>query len=295
MLKLSALSALALVPAIAIALAPAPAIADPAGDGAEPGRAGRAAELNEAGAKLYRERNYRQAIEKFIEAYAIDRDANLLFNIARCYEELGDNSGAIEKYTAYLNAPGADAAGRLRAEQSLRALRALARAKTATASPPPIAAGSDASEGSARDRRSTAEAKPALDDTAAAPDAEGSSMQRTLAWSALGAGALVAGLGATVFYLGMRDHDRVTGSPGYGDPTAVNPMTLSEARALVDSGDWKKLAGGIALGVGGALLATSAALFVWSGEREAQTRAGTPAIGLAPSADGFRAAVTVRF
>jgi hypothetical protein len=282
---------IALVSAFAMALAATPALAEP-GDGAESGRTARAAELNEAGAKLYRERNYRQAIEKFIEAYAIDRDANLLFNIARCYEELGDNSAAIEKYTAYINAPGADAAGRLRAEQSLRSLRALARAKTAAASPA-IAGASESSERSGRARGWVPEPKPAEEPAAA--DGDGSSLRRTLAWSTLGAGVLVAGLGATVFYLGVRDHDRVTSSPGYGDPGAVNPMTFSEARALVDSGDWKKLAGGIGLGVGGALLATSAALFVWNGEREGQARAGTMALGWAPAAGGFRAAVTVRF
>ena len=66
----------------------------------EPADAARVTELNEAGARFYREKNYRRAIEKFIEAYAIDRDPNLLFNIARCYEELGDTRAAIEKYTA---------------------------------------------------------------------------------------------------------------------------------------------------------------------------------------------------
>ena len=61
-------------------------------------RGARVSELNEAGAKYYSARSYRRAIEKFIEAYAIDRDPNLLFNIARCYEELGETAAAIEKY-----------------------------------------------------------------------------------------------------------------------------------------------------------------------------------------------------
>jgi tetratricopeptide (TPR) repeat protein len=293
MFKLSSVSG-ALVLSVSIALASTPALAEPASDGAETGRGARAAELNEAGARLYRERQYRQAIEKFIEAYAIDRDANLLFNIARCYEELGDNGAAIEKYTAYMNAPGADAAGRLRAEQSLRALRALARGTKSASPPQPIAGGGESSDGG-RGARPAPEEKPAADEPGATSDADSVSLRRTLAWSALGTGALVAGLGATVFYLGMRDHDQVTSSPGYGDPAAANPMTLAEARALVDSGDWKKLAGGIGLGVGGALLVTSAALFVWDGEREGQKRPNTMAFGWVPSAGGFRAAVTVRF
>jgi tetratricopeptide (TPR) repeat protein len=268
----------ALIPAVAIAIASTPAVADPGADGSDAARSARAAELNEAGARLYRERHYRQAIEKFIEAHAIDKDANLLFNIARCYEELGDNAAAIEKYTAYVNAPGTDAAGRLRAEQSLRALRALQRRAAQEPKPAPVAGGG---------------AKPPADGPAAAPDAGSASRRRTLAWSALGASAVVAGLGATAFYLGTRDHDRVTSSPGYGDPTAVDPLTQAEARALADSGDWKKLAGGIGMGVGAALLATSVALFIWTGE--APARAGTVAFAGAPAAGGFQTALTVRF
>jgi hypothetical protein len=141
--------------------------------------------------------------------------------------------------------------------------------------------------------KSIPDAKPALEERVAAPDTDGSSLQRTAAWSSLGAGVLLAGVGGTLFYLGARDHDRVRSSPGYGDPTAVNPMTMSEAGALVDAGDWKKLAGGIGLGVGGALLATSVALFVLPGEREGKARASTFAV--VPGAGGVRAAFTVRF
>src|SRR5262245_54578859 len=80
-------------------------------------------QLNEEGAAFYAARDYRRAIEKFIQAYAIDSDPNLLFNIARCYEELGENEAAIEKYETFLKTPGADAKGRQRARESLTALR----------------------------------------------------------------------------------------------------------------------------------------------------------------------------
>src|SRR6188768_3442054 len=98
MLRISPAS-ISLFLVLAVALAPTRARAEGGVEGVDAGRAARAAELNESGARLYRARDYRQAIEKFIEAYAIDRDANLLFNIARCYEELGDTGAAIEKYT----------------------------------------------------------------------------------------------------------------------------------------------------------------------------------------------------
>src|SRR6478735_6538118 len=85
----------------------------------------RITELNETGARAYAERNYRAAIEKFVEAYAIDHDPNLLFNVARCYEKLGDLPAAIEKYQAFLAAPGADTEGRVKANASLAELERL--------------------------------------------------------------------------------------------------------------------------------------------------------------------------
>jgi len=224
-------------------LLPLPAVAaEPADDDRTP--AARVDELNEAGAKYYSARSYRLAIEKFIEAYAIDHDPNLLFNIARCYEELGETAAAIEKYEAFIAAPGADASGRLRAEESLRALRGL-----------PVE-GTDEKEKEA---------------PASTPDAEGGSGAEpstvgVLPWVALGGGVVVAGLGATFYALGASDHAEVTSAPGYGDPSTVYPMTESEATALVESGNTKKVVGAIGLGLGGALIATSVVLFVTAGK-----------------------------
>ncbi len=265
--------ALALALAAAVAIFPAPAAAEDGGDSS------RTNELNEAGARLYREHNYHRAIEKFIEAYAIDHDPNLLFNVARCYEELGDTRAAIEKYTAYLSAPGADAAGRLRADQSLRALRELQKQAAALPRAPAVETPAPTADAAASS------------DGGAAPAAE----PRVLAWSALAAGALVAGAGGVVFYLGLRDHDRVTGSAGYGDANAVSPLTLSEARDLVASGDQKKLGGAIAIGLGGALVATSVALFLLPRRREGGSSPGSLALGWAPGAGGLRASWSVRF
>ena len=259
----------------AASLRAAPAAAE------EPAEAARVTELNEAGARFYREKNYHRAIEKFIEAYAIDHDPNLLFNVARCYEELGDTRAAIEKYTAYINAPGADAAGRVRADQSLRALRALQKQAAAPSRAP-----------AAETAAATAEAAAPADRGGAAPASGG---HRVLAWSALAAGALLAAGGGVAFTLGMRDHDRVTSAPGYGDPNAVSSLTLAEARDLAASGDQKKLAGGIALGIGGALVATSVVLFMLPNRTEGAASTGTFALGWAPGAGGLRASWMMRF
>src|SRR5690348_4833334 len=108
--------------ALGVALASPAAHAEPPSSDAE---AARIAELNEAGARAYNGRNYRAAIEKFVEAYAIDHDPNLLFNIARSYEKLGEVDAAIEKYEAFMAAPGADTEGRLKAKASLAELQKL--------------------------------------------------------------------------------------------------------------------------------------------------------------------------
>jgi tetratricopeptide (TPR) repeat protein len=206
------------------------------------------AQLNEEGAALYAARDYRRAIEKFIQAYAIDSDPNLLFNIARCYEELGETEAAIEKYENFLKTPGADAKGRQRARESLTALRE--QAEAARNNPPSARAGSERSEAAASSS------------TGAEPAAEQPSGPSYWPWVALGGSVVAAALGTTFYVMGVSDHNEVTDAPGYGDPNAVTGMTRGQAQDLVDSGDSKKLIGGISLGVAGALAVTYVVLAV---------------------------------
>ena len=56
----------------------------------------------EAGAKLYRQARYQDAIAEFQKAYAARANANILFNIAQSYEKLGDLERALEHYRRYL-------------------------------------------------------------------------------------------------------------------------------------------------------------------------------------------------
>lgn len=197
------------------------------------------AQLNEEGAALYQQREYRRAIERFIQAYAIDPDPNLLFNVARSYERLGEVDLAIEKYEAFLASPGADAAGRARAEESLRLLRR-AKGERSAEPAPSVPAPSAAEGGGAAEREA---------DPAQSPSA--------LPWVTLGGGVLLSTVGLSLYLLGAADHGEITGSAGYEEPGRVLPMTRREAEDLVSAGDSKKLLGGIGLGVGGALIATS--------------------------------------
>src|SRR6187401_1842766 len=199
-------------------------------------------QLNEQGAALYAARDYRRAIEKFIQAYAIDPDPNLLFNIARCYEELGEVDAAIEKYETFSKTPGADARGLKRARESLAALREArdgASARPAEAPPPAAAPSPEPAQARAPEEHS-----------------------RVLPWLTLGGSALFAAAGTTFYLLGASDHDEVTSAHGFNDGAAVSDMTHRKAEDLVSSGDTKKLIGGVGFGLAAALAATYVVLLV---------------------------------
>ena len=204
--------------------------------------AARAVALNEEGAALYAAHDYRRAVEKFIQAHAIDADPNLLFNIASCYEKLGDADAAMEKYRDFLAAPAADAEGRQRAEKAIDVLSHAAPEASPPTSLPP-------------------EPPPRAPTEPPAPAAQArSEAPRLLPWLAVGGGVLGVA-GATLYTLGAQDHAQVTGTPGYGDSNAVAPMTRAEADELVRSGNTKKWIGGTSLVLGGALLTSY--LVIW--------------------------------
>lgn len=209
--------------------------------------AARAMALNEEGAALYAARDYRRAVEKFIQAHAVDEDPNLLFNIASCYEKLGDADAAIEKYRDFLAAPAADPEGRQRAEKAIEALsHGPAEAGPARSKP------ADAAVKAPREPQ----APPTPVVLQVRPDGP-----RLLPWLAFGGGAVLGVAGATFYLLGANDHAEVTGSPGYGDRSVAASMTLAQAEHLVRNGKTKKWIGGTSLVLGGALVTSY--LVIW--------------------------------
>jgi Tetratricopeptide repeat len=237
------------------------------------------AKLNDEGSVFYKARDYRRAVEKFIQAYAMEPDPNLLFNIARCYDFLGDTDAAIEKYELFLKTPGADTIGRQRAQASLRTLRT---AKNAGTPEKPAATLPEAPP--------SAPMRP-TEDPNASHTASGSST--VLPWVMLGTGVVVTTFGATMYVLGAHDHDSVKSAPGYGDPQQVDSMSRAKAQDLVDSGTRKKTIGGIGLGVGGALVVTSFVLFLSNSSSETSDRGVAFAVG--PTPGGGAVALNGRF
>jgi tetratricopeptide (TPR) repeat protein len=256
---------------LALGLCAAPASAANESRAAAPASQSNVAQLNEEGAALYAARDYRHAIEKFIQAYAVDSDPNLLFNIARCYEELGESDAAIEKYEAFLKTPGADARGRQRARESLAALREAADAARQNAAAPAGAPSREASAAAGSSETSQAEAP------------KGPSY---LPWVVLGGSVAAAALGTTFYLMGVSDHNKVENAPGFGDPSAVTPLTHQQAQDLVDSGKSKKLIGGISFGVAGALAATYVVLLV-SEDRPAASEGPSLALDWTPRGPSF--------
>lgn len=204
-----------------------------------------ALQLNETGSSLYAAGRFAAALDSFERAYTLVAEPNLLFNIAGCHERLAHKSQAVEYYRWFLGSSSTNTNGRR------RAIAAVARL---TDTPP-------------------AALKPA-------PKAQSGWDNPVWPIATLGAGILFAGLGAGLYLDGAHDHNEVTTSPGDGSST----LTEAQAQELMDSGDTKKLVGGIALGFGTALIATHVAITVWHSTRrdESGKRTGSAELRLIP-------------
>jgi tetratricopeptide (TPR) repeat protein len=227
-----------------------------------------ALDLSEQARARYEAGDFTRALELFDRAYARDPDPNLLFNSARCHEKLGDTAAALDKYEAFLASPNADPDGLSKAQASRDALVKSQGRRAANTEKKP--------------GRST------FGDAAALEDSKGGGSSHLASWLLLSAGVAAAASGVVVYSLGVSDHNDVEDQAGYGDPTRVAPMTQRQAEQRIESGNTKKLVGGLLLGGGGALLASSAVLFLLDPGRESN-------VGFDVSPRGGSVAIRGRF
>jgi tetratricopeptide (TPR) repeat protein len=213
-----------------------------------------ALELSEQARSRYEDEDFASALTLFNQAYARDPDPNLLFNIARCHEKLGDSAAAIEQYEAFLASPHADPDGLKKAQASRDELV-------------------KSRERRAKRSGNTAE-RPTFGDESESVGLERGGSSHLASWLLLGAGVAAAASGVVVYSLGVSDHKDVEDQAGFGDPTRVAPMTQRQAEQRVDSGNTKKLVGGLLMGGGGALLASSAVLFLLDPGQESKVGFG---------------------
>lgn len=204
------------------------------------------------GAALYKGGKYREAIDKFEEAYALYPEPNLLYNTARAYEALGEIDGAITKYRLSANHPRAGDELKAKANAKLAVLQS-ARDKGAEPSSSPAAPSSTPSPPST--------SPPASPPPSPAPASAGFPMWGVAGGVAAGVGALTAAGGGVVFGLGAATHSQLERDLE-PDANGVTQVTRREAEDALDAGTTQKTAGVALLATGGVLVAAAVPLFV---------------------------------
>jgi len=128
----------------AVAAEPTPSLAPKVDlEGPEAEAKERARALFQQGVAAYREGNFYQAVEIFLQTQRIYPDTQLCFNIARAYENLGNGSAALRYYRDYLRqadrpSDGAEVRERVRelqqqiAERGVQQLTVLSKPESAT-------------------------------------------------------------------------------------------------------------------------------------------------------------------
>src|SRR4051812_6291443 len=85
----------------------------------------KATQLAKDGDRLYKEGKYREAADALKQAYEVDKNPVLLFNIARAYDQAGDLQIALDTYREYISLPDTDPQLVKRANLAMDRLRAL--------------------------------------------------------------------------------------------------------------------------------------------------------------------------
>ncbi len=180
---------------------------------------------------LYRKGRYREALVRFKMALALEPVANLLYNVARIYEKLGERERAIEYYERFVRAPDADPAARERARDRIAALRAQ----------PAATPGRTARAAAPSEVRRTAPLSPAT-----------RLRLRRAGWALVGAGVAVLGTGVALALLARHEQDAFHAARD----VASKYDARSRAKGFALGAD-------VAFGVGGAALATGVGLLVY--------------------------------
>lgn len=235
----------------ALGVALATTFAPSTAEAQEPDKIATGRKLADDGASFYHAREYRKALEKFQAAYAVDPDPNLLYNIAKCHEALGENPQAIEKYEHFLREPGSDPGGKLKAEESLKVLR------------------------QARDTSATPSAEPPSSGATATPEAKQRYVVPTLV--ALGVGVVGVGVGSIFGAMAL-------GTQADLDASCPNKSCPPRSRDDVDTLSTQSTVSTVGFIAGGVGLAAGAVLYILGRPSTEKARTGlrvSPALSAA--------------
>jgi hypothetical protein len=201
------------------------------------------------GAALYKAGKYRPAIEKFEEAFALYPEPNLLYNMGRAYEALGEIDQAMLKYRLCAQHPQSAPDVASKAREKLAVLEAAKATSAATTT----------SSASTPATTSTAPGAPA----AAAPaESGGFPVLGTIGAVAAVGGIAAAVAGGVVFAGGAALHDQISAAKNNTDENGVASITRVNAEQLAADGTSQKTTGVILLSVGGGLVLLSLPFFV---------------------------------
>lgn len=244
------------------------------GEDRPPAKSAAVERLTAEGVAHFRRGSYREALGKFIEAFALFPDPALLYNIARSHESIGDLSAAHAYFKRCVE--DAQAAPNLRAKCAGR-MQVIQSAQESAAATPPSGAGSGQAQGAQA-------VEGAAGTTATDPDRPWPAWVKW-ASTALAAGLIVAG--STVFALGAADNDELEGIRRDALAEGVAPVTYAEAEELRDRADQRMTAGYVLWGVGAALGITAAVSWIVGRGERAHERAETArSLLLGPVAGG---------
>lgn len=273
-----------------------------AGVGAPGARAAETAQVQgliDAAEQHFVTQDYAKALAAYQDAYTESGARRLLFMIARCHQELGHAQLALTLFETFLGSGVTSEEERQRANEEVAQLQGVLNTgtliievvpKTATVKVDgerldrealgdrlSLAAGTReveiSAEGFVSEKRRVTVQRGIDTRLVAALAAEGQQSSEAAGgsgpwkWLTLAAGGAAVVAGTIFFAMGESDHAEAVEGGVSGEGDAERPaLTRAEAQALIDSGDSKKLAGGVLWGVGGATLATAAVLFVLESE-----------------------------
>lgn len=235
----------------------------------------RAAELVQQGAAAYQAKDLERAITLFEEAYELDPKPNLVFNIGRVYEELGDLNRAIEFYSRFTVQKGIRLETRKLAAERIRVLRdILSQSQSADDAQAPAAA--TASESPPPAQLTTPSAYPPEDRPEPTPVDRGRNL-RIAGYSLLG-----VGLGAGAAALGF-------GISGLTNEKEAQRQCAPLCReSEVETIHQQLIAADVLGAVSGAFLATSVVLLAVGFKRKASSRDRKVAALASPGHVGLR-------
>lgn len=213
---------------------------------------------------LFQTGDYENSVVKFKEAYRFLDDANILFNIARCYHIMGDWKEAREYYNRFIYHPDVDEKSKQRARRYLSDMESESKQKEATDTESVASTDSDRT---GADESESGNQENALSDSAEANaesiGTEDVSQERptrrpgVLEWTLWGSGAALMIAGGIVGALTIGNHKDFESA-----------TTLSSKKDLDKKGKTLALTSDICLGTGILVVASGIVLWVVKNKRQ---------------------------